>query len=102
MAAPVLRLSARGPRPANAGGMGTVCTGTATTEGSRLCAQGIVAQTDRTCKSLQEVSTDKCPLCSQKETVKHAMVECPMFKAAAAVIQHYYGQVTTENGTSTV
>ena len=46
--------------------------------------------------------TDKCPLCSQKETVKHAMVECPMFKAAAAVIQHYYGQVTTENGTSTV
>ena len=35
--------------------------------------------------------TDKCPVCSQKETVKHAMVECPMFKAAAAVIQHYYG-----------
>ena len=25
-----------------------------------------------------------------------------MFKAAAAVIQHYYGQVTTDNGTSTV
>ena len=24
--------------------------------------------------------TDKCPVCSQKETVKHAMVECPMFK----------------------
>ena len=46
--------------------------------------------------------TDKCPLCSQKETVKHATVECPMFKAAAAVIQHYYGQVTTDNGTSTV
>ena len=32
--------------------------------------------------------TDKCPVCSQKETVKHAMVECSMFKAAAAVIQH--------------
>ena len=46
--------------------------------------------------------TDKCPVCSQKETIKHAMVECPMFKAAAAVIQHYYGQVTTDNGTSTV
>ena len=46
--------------------------------------------------------TEKCPVCSQKETVKHAMVECPMFKAAAAVIQHYYGQVTTDNGTSTV
>ena len=46
--------------------------------------------------------TDKCPVCSQKETVKHAMVECPMFKAAAAVIQHYYGQVETDNGTSTV
>ena len=30
--------------------------------------------------------TDKCPVCSQKETVKHAMVECSMFKAAAAVI----------------
>ena len=46
--------------------------------------------------------TDKCPVCSQKETIKHAMVECPMPKAAAAVIQHYYGQVTTDNGTSTV
>ena len=46
--------------------------------------------------------TDKCPVCSQKETVKHAMVECPMFKAAAAVIQHYYGLVATDNGTSTV
>ena len=46
--------------------------------------------------------TDKCPVCSQKEMVKHAMVECSMFKAAAAVIQHYYGQVTTDNGTSTV
>ena len=34
--------------------------------------------------------TDNCPICSQKETVKHAMVECPMFKAAAAVIPHYY------------
>ena len=46
--------------------------------------------------------TDKCPVCSQKETVKHAMVECPMFKAAAAVIRHYYGQVETDNGTSTI
>ena len=46
--------------------------------------------------------TDKCPVCSQKETIKHAMVECPMFKAAAAVIQHYYGQVEADNGTSTV
>ena len=46
--------------------------------------------------------TDKCPVCSQKETVKHVMVECPMFKAAVAVIQHYYGQVTTDNGTSTI
>ena len=34
--------------------------------------------------------------------VKHAIVECPMFKAAAAVIQHYYGQVETDNGTSTI
>ena len=46
--------------------------------------------------------TDKCPMCSQKETVKHAMVECPMFKAAAAVIQHYYGPVETGNGKSAV
>ena len=30
------------------------------------------------------------------------MVKCPMFKGAAAVIQHYYGQVKTDNGTSTV
>ena len=35
--------------------------------------------------------TDKCPICSQKESIKHAVVECSMFKAAAAVIQHYYG-----------
>ena len=46
--------------------------------------------------------TDKCPVCSQKETVKHAMVECPMFKAAAVVMQHYYGPVETGNGKSTV
>ena len=46
--------------------------------------------------------TDKCPVCSQKETVKHAMVECPMFKAAAAVIQHYYGPVETGNGKSAI
>ena len=37
--------------------------------------------------------TEKCPISSQIESVKHAMVECPMFKAAAAVIQHYYGPV---------
>ena len=30
--------------------------------------------------------TDKCPVCSQKETVKLQMVECPMFKAAAALL----------------
>ena len=46
--------------------------------------------------------TDKCPICSQKETVKHAMVERPMLKAAAAVIQHYFGPVETGNGKSTV
>ena len=46
--------------------------------------------------------TDKCPVCSQKEAVKHAMVECPMFKAAAAVIQHYYGPEETGNGKSAV
>ena len=42
--------------------------------------------------------TDKCPICSQKESVKHAMVECPMIKAAAAVGQHYYGTVETGDG----
>ena len=46
--------------------------------------------------------TDKCPICSQKESVKHAMVECSMFKAAAAVIQHYYGPVDTGDGKSPV
>ena len=44
--------------------------------------------------------TDKCPICSQKESVKHAMVECSMFKAAAAVIQHYYAPVETGDGKS--
>ena len=61
MAASVLRLSARGPQPANTGGMGTVGTGTATAEGSGLCAKGIVAQTYRTCKSLQEVRHRQVP-----------------------------------------
>ena len=42
--------------------------------------------------------TDKCPICSQKESIKHAMVECSMFKAAAAVIQHYFGPVATGDG----
>ena len=46
--------------------------------------------------------TDKCPICSQKESVKHAMVECSMFKAAVAVIQHYYGPLETGDGKSLV
>ena len=57
MAASALRLSARGPRPANTGGMGTVGIGTATAEGSGLCAKGAVAQTDYTCKSLRDLSS---------------------------------------------
>ena len=46
--------------------------------------------------------TDKCPICSQKESVNHAMVECSMFKAVTAVIQHYYGPVDTGDGKSQV
>ena len=42
--------------------------------------------------------TDRCPICSRKESIKNAMVECSMFKAAAAVIQHYFGPVTTGDG----
>ena len=42
--------------------------------------------------------TDKCPICAQKESIKHAMMECSMFKAAAAVIQHYFGPVATGDG----
>ena len=42
--------------------------------------------------------TDKCPIYSQKESIKHAMVECSMFKAAAAVIQHYFGPMATGDG----
>ena len=41
---------------------------------------------------------DKCPMCAQKESIQHAMVECSMFKAAAAVIQHYFGPVATGDG----
>ena len=43
-------------------------------------------------------STDKCPICSQNESIKHDMVECSMFKAVAAVIQHYFGTVATGDG----
>ena len=46
--------------------------------------------------------TDKCPICSQKESVGHAMVESSMFKAAAALIQHYYGPVETGDSKSPV
>ena len=42
--------------------------------------------------------TDKCLICSQKESIQHAVVECSMFKVAAAVIQHYFGQVATGDG----
>ena len=42
--------------------------------------------------------TDNCPICAQKESIKHAMVECSMFKAAAAVIKHYFGPVVTGDG----
>ena len=38
---------------------------------------------------------DKCPICAQKASIKHAMVECSMFKAAAAVMRHYFGPVAT-------
>ena len=48
--------------------------------------------------------TDKWPMCEQKESIKHAMAECSMFKAAAAVIQHYLarwqsGMVSFQSGT---
>ena len=46
--------------------------------------------------------TDKCPIFSQKESVKHAMVRCSMFKAAAAVIQHYDGPMETGDEKSLV
>ena len=45
---------------------------------------------------------DTSVLPSQVQSVKHAMVECSMFKAAAAVIQHYYGPVETGDGKSPV
>ena len=41
---------------------------------------------------------DKCPICAQKESIKLAMVECSMFKAAAAVIQHYFGPMASGDG----
>ena len=50
----------------------------------------------------KRLGTDECPICSQKESMKHATVECSMFKAAAAVIQHYYGLVETGDGKSLV
>ena len=37
-------------------------------------------------------------MCAHKESMKHAMVECSMLKAAAAVIQHYFGPVATGDG----
>ena len=40
---------------------------------------------------------DKCPICAQKESIKHTMVECSMFKAATAVIQHYCGPMATRD-----
>ena len=36
-------------------------TSTATAEGSGFCAKSIVAQTDRACKSLQEVGHGQVP-----------------------------------------
>ena len=42
--------------------------------------------------------TDKCPIFGKGESIKHAMVECSMFKAPAAVIQHYFGPVATRDG----
>ena len=42
--------------------------------------------------------TDKCPISAQKESMQHAMVDCCMFKAAAAVIHHYFGLAATGDG----
>ena len=49
-------------------------------------------------KVYKRSGTDKCLICAQKESIKHAMVECSMFKAAAAVIHHYFGLVATGDG----
>ena len=46
--------------------------------------------------------TDKCPVCSQKETVEHATVECSMYMAVAATIQHYFDPVPRKQGENPV
>ena len=75
---------------------------TATAEGEGLCTKSAVAQTNVHERVYKRSGTVKCPICSQKESVKHAMVECSMFKAAAAVVQHYCGPVDTGDGKSPV
>ena len=50
---------------------------------------------ERVCK---RSGTDKCPICSHKESIKHAIMVCPMFKAAVVVIRHQFGPVATGDG----
>ena len=40
--------------------------------------------------------TDKCPNCGKIEGIQHATVDCSIFKAVSAIIQHFYGSVTWE------
>ena len=77
-------------------------TSTATAEGAGLCTKSVVAQTDRACKSLQEVGHGQVPNMLAKGEGQARDGRVPHVKAAAAVIQHYYGLVETGNGKSTV
>ena len=102
MAASILRLTNEATRSTNTLSLGAVDTRTATVKGEGLCTKSAVAQNNGPWKGLQEIGQGQLPSMLPKESVKHAMVECSMFKAAAAVIQHYYGPVETGDGKSPV
>ena len=41
--------------------------------------------------------TDKCLVWGKTEGVRHATVDCSMYKAVSAIIQHFHGPVTRED-----
>ena len=47
-------------------------------------------------------STDISPVCGQKESIKHATMDCSMCHAVSAVVQHCYGAVDVDGNEMSV
>ena len=52
--------------------------------------------------SVSKNATDTCPMCWQKEGIKHGTMGCLMYQAMSAMVKHYYGAVTVNGNEMSV